>query len=224
MIPIIQIISFAFAFGDPFGLKFGIVNNEVSENFCLENFEFSNLILNTSSCYNLSCYFLNEIQDSAVIKIYYDSAEQAHREAKAGLIIGYMKISQNFTTLLNETMTDDSISAVQFHLDQTDLTKTTFLRRRIFKAFENFKINVLNKCNMNDMAKKLPLNVEEGMFYGSLDDSSSKTLVPGLLVQLSKFIIIFITNCLFYSYLINFQANHFLRCSIFNRFGCTMPN
>lgn len=198
--PIIQIFCFAFAVGkNPNGLKIGIVNNEINDaKFCTEYLRSTNFTFSSNLCYfeNLSCYLLNEIQDSTATKIYYNSFDQAFRDAKAGLTSGLISIDSNFTILMSERKFDwqpmtekaNDSNIIQVYLNHEDSIIASFLQHRFFKAFERLNKKMLRQCELNDALEDSSLNIDQGLLYGTFDDDYTMTIMPGLFAQLSKYL------------------------------------
>lgn len=201
--PIIQIICFAFGIAkQPIGLKLGIVNNEIHDfRVCSEYLESTNFTFSTNSCYfeNLSCYFLNEIQDSTAAKVYYNSFDEAFRDAKATSTYGFISISSNFTKGMIERKSDwqplnklsPDADIIQVHLDHTQLVIQSFLQYKLSKAFERLNKKVLRHCELNENLEDSPLNMNDGLLYGTFEDDYTVTMMPGIFAQLSGLLIEF---------------------------------
>jgi len=165
----------------------------MNNNFCSEYLISVNYKFNSTSCFfeNLSCYFLNEIVDETVIKIYYNSFDEAFTDAKAGKIQGVISIISNFTATMTERKIDwqplaanqTSLDQIVINLDQGNLLITEFLKYRLIKIFEEFNKKVLRHCDLDENLENSPVNIEG--FYGSLDNDFTMTLIPGLFAQLS---------------------------------------
>ena len=181
---------------NPIGLKLGIVNYEGPDlTICSEYLKSTNYEFNSTSCsfQHLSCYFLNEIQDESAIKVYYNSLDEAYKDAKAGTTFGFLTISSNFTDVISERKNDwqfiteytnfTAANLIQIHLDQSDYTIKTFLYIRLLKAYERFNKKVLRQCNLNDKFEDSPLSLTT--FYGAFGDDYAVTMLPSVFGQLS---------------------------------------
>ncbi|KAL7037052.1 hypothetical protein ACKWTF_009053 [Chironomus riparius] len=195
LLPVVQVICFVFGMGgNPMGLRLGIVNYEVTDQTICSKYLYStNYELNSTSCsfQRLSCYFLNEIQDESAIKVYYDSLEEAYKEAKAGKTFGFLSISSNFTGVINERKNDwqyiteyenfTDANLIQIHLDESDYTISLFLHIRLMKAFERFNKKVLRDCDLNDKLEDIPMEINT--LYRRLEDDNIATGMPALFSQ-----------------------------------------
>lgn len=191
----LQILVHALSIGkNPIGLQIGIVNHEIMDSsFCSEYLESANFNFSNSSCLfeNLSCHFLNEIVDETAFKVYYNSYDEAFKDAKAAKIQGIISIAPNFTAAMTERKIDwQSLDANQTDLDQIvvnldhgNLLILRFLRHRLIKSFEAFNKKMLIHCDMDENFENPPVNIEG--FHGTLNDDFTITLVPGLFAQLS---------------------------------------
>lgn len=191
MLPIIQILLFAYGIGGyPIGLKIGIINGEVSDySQCTEYFQLNGSIFIEDECHfqNASCHFLNEIRDVDAIKIFYNSFDDAFKDAKQGKISGFIKIPADFSNLLTKLhleVDDDSFesSQIEIHLDQSNLQTTTFLQYRIYTAHQRFTRKLLRGCNLNEKYVDLPIRFETPLF-GSFNDDFKQTMAPVFLLQ-----------------------------------------
>lgn len=190
---------FCFAYAivrHPTGLKLGIVDLEVDSNqFCFDYLDSTNFTFSNSSCYfeNLSCHFVNEIPESIAIKIFYNSFDDALRDAKAGLTSGFVTVSSNFTNAMTQRKIDwqplnkiqPDADIIQVYLDQTDPVVTSFFKHRLFKAFERFNKKVLQHCDLNENLEDSPINLKDGLIYGTFEDDYTITMIPGMFAQLS---------------------------------------
>ena len=197
ILPIVQTLCFSFTMGrNPINLQLGIVNYEVTDHkFCSNYLKSTNYEFNSTSCsfQDLSCYFLNELQDESAFKVYHNSFDEAYRDAKVGRTSGFLTIFSNFTDVISERKNDwqfiteytnfTDANLIQIHLDQSDYTIAIFLYIRLLKAFERFNKNVLRQCNLNDKFEDSPLDLST--FYGEFEDDYVRTLMPAAFVQLS---------------------------------------
>ncbi|CAG9805436.1 unnamed protein product [Chironomus riparius] len=192
LFPLIKGILFIYTMGkNPKGLSIGVVNNEISDiNYCSEYLKSTNYEFNNSSCNfeNLSCYFLNEIRDDTAVKIGYNSFDEAYKSAKAARIYGFLSIASNFTEAITkrksdwQALTDDVfLDQIDVYLDHENLQIASFLKLRLFKAFEKFNKKLLQQCDLNEKLEDSPMSIET--FYGDFDSDYVKTLIPALFIQ-----------------------------------------
>jgi len=180
----------------PTGLQLGVVNNEVTDNnACIEYLKSTNYEFNSTSCYfeNLSCYFLNEIKDESAIKVYYNSFNEAFKDTKTGKTYGFLTITSNFTNVMSERKNDwqyiteytnfTDANLIQIYLDEGDFTISSFLKIRLWKAFERFNKKLLRQCNLDEKLEDSP--IEFKTFYGNLEDDFVITLMSAMFSQLS---------------------------------------
>ena len=181
---------------NPIGLRLGIVNYEVTDHkFCSNYLKSMNYEFNSTSCsfQHLSCYFLNELQDESAIKVYYNSINEAYKDAKTGKTSGFLTISSNFTDVIIERKNDwqyiteytnfTDANLIQIYLDESDYTISLFLHIRLMKAYERFNKKVLRQCNLNDKLEDVPMEIKT--LYRNLEDNNIVTGMPALFSQLS---------------------------------------
>ena len=166
IVPILQVVFFYLAIGgNPIGLKLGVVNDEVTNyEDCYNSSTFTAYIGDDDTCdvRKLSCRFINELNDSIAIKVYYKTFEEAFHDAKKGKIIGFMYFAKNFTESLNTVQTqgrftDDgsaSNSKIEIRMDQSDLQLTFFLQARFYQLYKRFTEHLMADCH-------LPLKVDK---------------------------------------------------------------
>ena len=193
--PLIQLICITIAIGKfADNLPLGIVNRDVIDpNFCSEYLLSTNYEFNTSVCTfeHLSCYFLHEIDDKSVRKVYYKSFDEAFKEAKETKTFGFISISSNFTDVLSERKFDWQPIAENFsysnqisvYLDHTNLQYSMHLINKLWKSFEKFNKKMLQHCELDERLEDTPLRFET--FYAELDDDYTLLWQPLCLVMLS---------------------------------------
>ena len=178
---------------NPTGLSIGVVNNEISDiKFCSEYLKSTNYKFSNSSCHfeNLSCHFLNEIRDDTAFKIIFNSFDEAYQSAKAAKVHGFLSIASNFTEAITKRKSDwqplnDDVflDQIEVYLDHDNLQIASFLKLRLFKAFEKFNKKLLQQCDLNENLEDSPMSIET--FYGDFDSNYVKTMIPALFIQLS---------------------------------------
>ncbi|XP_070493794.1 ABC transporter G family member 23-like [Chironomus tepperi] len=200
LLPIIQSICFLLAIGrNPQGLTLGIVNFEVTDHrFCTEYLKSTNYEFNSTSCSfeNLSCYFLNELQDESAIKVYYNNFHEAFTDAKARKTYGFMTIASDFTDVMSQRKNDrqyfieytnfTGIDLIQVHLDVTNYAISAFLQIRLYKAYDRFNKKVLRQCDLNDRFEDSNLNIKT--YYADIEDDQIITYMPcisGVMITMS---------------------------------------
>lgn len=72
---------------------------------------------------------------------------------------------------------------IQIYLDEGDFTISSFLRIRLWKAFERFNKKLLRHCNLNDKLEDSPMEIKT--LYRQLEDNNIITVMPAMFSQLS---------------------------------------
>lgn len=189
-------------------MPLGILNRDVIDtNFCSEYLKSTNYQFNTSICTfeHLSCYFLNEIDDESIKKVYYKTFDEAFSEARAAKTFGFISISSNFTEVLSERKFDWQPIAENFsysnqisvYLDHTYLQFSVYIKNKLWKTFINFNKKMLQHCELDERLEDFPLQINT--FYGELDDDHVMLMYPGLisLLSIQIFFFFFKFNCKF---------------------------
>lgn len=181
-----KIKYYLFIIGFPIGLKLGVVNHELPD-FSQCQFLPKDQILNISDIQNTSCDLLAEITEDTAIKIFYDSYDEAYRDAKRNKITGFVEISPHFTDIMLGTKAEEKESfkgnkGIDIHLDQTDLQITSFLQYRLYKAYESFNKKLLRRCGLNENLENVPMKFEKPI-YGSFMSDFKNTMAPPTILQ-----------------------------------------
>ena len=158
----------------------------MDSNFCSEYLKSTNYEFNTSSCHfeHLSCYFLNEIEDKAIAKIYYNSFDEAFTAAKATKTYGFISISSNLTDIMSQRKFDWQPIAENFtysnqisiYLDHSSLQFSYFLQNNLWHVFERFNKKLLRHCDLDERLEDFPLTFET--FYGTLENDHTLLFFP----------------------------------------------
>lgn len=173
------------------------MNNEVD--FISECFNKSLVTTNRveTECYldRISCRFINELESTIARKVFcskkltkkalfpffqefYESSEKALIDAKAGKIIGVLEFPRNFTqsfVLFTSVYSDNGI--IQVHLDQTDIQKTFFMKRKLFEIYLSFTEKLMTDCGKSKKAGNPPIALD--IIYGDLNFDLRTTIIPG---------------------------------------------
>jgi hypothetical protein len=187
IVPILQIVFFYLAIGgNPIGLKFGVVDDEVNYNDCF-NSSLITTIAHDDTCdlHKISCRFIHEFDDSVAIKQHYSTFDEAFHDAKRGKIIGFMHFEKNFTESLDTVQregreADDGSadnSRIQIYMDQSDLQLTFFLQSKFYQIFKNFTQHMMADCNLPTKLGNVPVNFEEPI-YGSYETDFKHSMAP----------------------------------------------
>lgn len=175
--PVIQVIFLYLAVGgNPTGVKLAIVNNEVkSLNECSM---LSQAGLN-DSCQipKASCRFIEMIDDTFAIKVFYKTFDEALASAKRGYVSGILLFEANFTEAVTEFEIDwtakeisSSSGHVQIFLDQTDMILESFLMNRFYFLVKDFSEDLMVDCMRSRKLRNFPINLEEPIYGTFLGD------------------------------------------------------
>lgn len=125
--------------------------------------------------------------------MFYDSYDEAYRDAKKGRIIGFFEISPHFTDIMLRSKVEEKIqnrlsesAAIDIHMDQTDLQITSFLQYRLYKAYESFNKKMLRRLDINENLENVPMKFEKPI-YGSFMSDFKNTMAPATIMQIAFF-------------------------------------
>lgn len=159
----------------------GIVNDEVDFSHC------SSFLKNQTNG-KASCDLLYEITDDIATKIFYNSYADAYRDAKHGVVTGFLQIPHNFTDIMVRSKSeegdddDDFKHGIDVHMDQTDLQITTFLQYRLLKAYGIFNKKFLRRFELNEKLDDSPMKFEKPIF-GSFMSDFRNSMAPATILQ-----------------------------------------
>ncbi|KAL7040383.1 hypothetical protein ACKWTF_000370 [Chironomus riparius] len=187
IVPILQIVFFYMAIGgNPIGLKFGVVDDEVNYNDCF-NTSLITTIAHEDTCdlHKVSCRFIQEFQDNVAIKQHYNTFDEAFADAKKGKIIGFLYFAKNFTESLDTVQrvgrdADDGSadnSRIDIYMDHSDLQLTFFLQSKFYQMYKNFTQHMMSDCNLPKKLGNIPVNFEQPI-YGSYDTDFKHSMAP----------------------------------------------
>lgn len=95
-------------------------------------------------------------------------------------IVAIIDFSSNFSRSLvafNKIEHYSDTGNIRVYLDQTDLQKSLFVRRKLYEIYQNFTQSLMRKCGASINAGKLPVSFE-GLF-GDMNFDFRGTLIPG---------------------------------------------
>lgn len=69
---------------------------------------------------------------------------------------------------------------MKVYLDQSDFQKVSFVKRKLYEAFQNFTGNLLSDCGKLKRAGDLPIMIK--VLFGELSFNLKKSIVPGFLL------------------------------------------
>lgn len=185
----------------PIGLKLGIVNKEVIDDSDCTFFMQQNIsyLMDDRECQfdHASCHFINEIHDDDAIKVFYKTYEDAFVDAKKGKLVGIVTMRSNFSQSLMDFTFNFSANSIDFseitvNLDQSDLQISTFIRGRLFGAYERFSKKLLRGCDINENVSSYPIKLNT--IYGKMGDDFKRHMISNVFLQLSQnnFYLIFV--------------------------------
>lgn len=119
--------------------------------------------------------------------MYYDSHDEAYRDAKRNKITGFVEISPHFTDIMLGSKSDEKKDhlgnyGIDIHMDQTDLQITSFLEYRLYKAYESFNKKLLKRCGLNENLENVPMKFEKPI-YGSFMSDFKNSMAPPTILQ-----------------------------------------
>lgn len=187
IVPILQIIFFYLAIGgNPIGLKFGVVDEEINYMDCF-NSSLITTVVHDDTCdlQASSCRFLQEFDDEIATKVHYKTFDEAYRDAKKGKIFGFMYFARNFTESLEMVQTNGRFSEdgsadnskIQIYMDQSDLQLTFFMQLKFYEIYKNFTQHMMSDCQLPIKLGNVPVSFEKPI-YGSFDTDFKHSMAP----------------------------------------------
>lgn len=120
--------------------------------------------------------------------MFYNSYDEAYRDAKRNEIIGFVEISPHFTDIMLRSKVEEKEEehlgeyGIDIHMDQTDLQLTSFLQFRLYKAYEIFNKKLLGRCGLNENLENIPMKFEKPI-YGSFMSDFKNSMAPATIMQ-----------------------------------------
>ncbi|KOC58957.1 ABC transporter G family member 23 [Habropoda laboriosa] len=188
LLPIVELLCFFNAVGqDPKELSMYIVNHEAGN--CnggrIRGTVFYNETERTCDFVDLSCRFLDGINDSVVEKIYYDNYEKAHRDIMKHKSVGIMQFKQNFSASMREMLddflavSDEAIlsSRIKMELHNPDRQINLFIQKKLFESFLNEYEKIMKECKISPKYADIPVRFEQPI-YGTKDQNYVSFVTP----------------------------------------------
>lgn len=190
--PIFQLVCFYVAVGgNPIGLKVAIVDDEVSSFKDCSNTSLITTFVHDDTCdlHKVSCRFINQINDSVAIKLYYKTYEEAYADARKGKVMAVIYFANNFTESLMNIRDDgrNSIpgsfesSEIQIYMDKSDQQLTFFLEKKLRQTYLEFAQDLMRDCEFPIKLGNVPMDFEKPI-YGSYDGLYTDYMAPGIVM------------------------------------------
>nr|WAB24462.1 ATP-binding cassette sub-family H member 1 [Henosepilachna vigintioctopunctata] len=198
-LPVMQVILFCLAIGrDPTGLKLAIVNHE--QNYTNMSYQQCNF---DGGCKfgNLSCRYLNQINNSTIEKVYYPDTDTAKEAVRSGDAWGALYFTENFTDALVARMAlgkdadEETLdqSEIRVWLDMSNQQIGVILQRDLQLAFQDFSKGLLTTCKENPHLAEIPITFQEPI-YGSSTPSFTDFVAPGVILTIVFFLAVALTS------------------------------
>ncbi|XP_030381127.1 ABC transporter G family member 20 [Scaptodrosophila lebanonensis] len=209
LFPIIQLSCFYLAIGKtPTNLELGVYSGEVSSySECFDDKLITVYQANDSCHFNkLSCRYIRELGDEVATRKYYSSEEDALKDAKRAVTVGYIHFAHNFSSSIFTVM-EDGIHAsdgavdhaeLSVHIDMTDQQVAYFMQRKLRDKFSSFMHSVVKDCNVSSAVVELPVQFQEPI-YGSPDIEFQQYCAPGVVMTMVFFLATLMTAAVFIS-------------------------
>ncbi|XP_011859218.1 PREDICTED: ABC transporter G family member 20-like isoform X2 [Vollenhovia emeryi] len=188
LIPIFSWAVLLLAIGDdPKNLNIGIVNDEAGN---CDSSNFGNIWNDEISCHfsNLSCRFLNNLDDSIVTQKYYNNISEAKYDVQRGELHGIIYFHHNFSEALkirveHVTFAKDSdllASQIQVFRDMSELQIGLFLQKHLFEWFLDVFKAIMSDCKYLPKVATPPIRFEDPI-YGTTDLKYIDFVIPSIL-------------------------------------------
>lgn len=183
----ISIILIAYSIGtEPKASRLAIVNHEIRD------FSQCKIHLNHSNdCKSgkFSCYALDFMKDEFVMKVFYDTVDEAFRDARRNELTGILFFGENFTEYVmslrrNRDFFKNRTNYVNFVFTTSQFNDINFMKFRLSVAFEDFIKWFSIACKRPAIFYKFPMMFEKPIF-GKDSLNFQAFAIPSLLLQLS---------------------------------------
>ncbi|KAJ8683422.1 hypothetical protein QAD02_019214 [Eretmocerus hayati] len=195
-LPVMQVILFCLAIGrDPTDLNLAIVNGEM-------DWENKSCPVPVNCTYTqLSCLYLDYLDNKTMIKNYYQSVEEANDAVRTGKAWGTLYFTNNFSDALVARMAsgpdavEDDIdqSEVKVWLDMSNQQIGLMLARNLQYSYRDFAKNLLDGCGQNSKLADIPIHFSDPI-YGSNDPSFTDFVAPGVILTIVFFLAVALTS------------------------------
>jgi hypothetical protein len=199
LFPSIQLWACSWAVGgDPWGLKFGIVNHELKQ-LQLQYGQDTNQTLiecgsnRTCEDFMLGCDFVEEMESSPTFSIrHFESDADALAGVKAGDVWGFISIPPNFTQLSMEKALaglyadQDTVdnSRIDLELDMTNVYASATIRRELYGAAGRLMKNRIQECEQGYVAEIVDGPIRfDGPIYGKENQALTHYMSTGVLLM-----------------------------------------
>ncbi|CAG9819084.1 unnamed protein product [Phaedon cochleariae] len=199
LLPIGQKFIFMNSMGrEVIDIPLGIVNDETKTSECFNHSSGSIIPRgNFTECHlsNMSCRFLDYLEDRMIRKDYYTSIEEAYNDAMSGKIYGIVYLSQNYTSSLEERLSMNFLdviplitvdSRIKVWLDMSNMEIGTMLQQKIFSKYLEYQESLYKDCKFAPGSGDLPIRIDT--IYGEITDEYLVYMVPGGLITMIFFI------------------------------------
>ncbi|XP_011877445.1 PREDICTED: ABC transporter G family member 23-like [Vollenhovia emeryi] len=191
-IPILIWATLLLAIGnDPQNFNIGIVNDEAGN---CDSSNFGNIWNDEISCHfsNLSCRFLNNLDDSIVTQKYYNNISEAKYDVQRGELHGIIYFHQNFSEALkirveHVTFAKDSdllASQIQVFHDMSERPIALLLQKPLFEWFLDVFKAIMSDCKYLPKLATPPIRFEDPI-YGTTDLKYIDFVIPSILSLVS---------------------------------------
>ncbi|EDW03077.1 ABC transporter G family member 20 [Drosophila grimshawi] len=209
LFPIIQLTCFYLAIGKtPTNLELGVYSGEVDSYSECFDANLKTIYNANDTCHfnKLSCRYILELGDDIATRKYYASQEDALKEAKRALTVGYIYFAHNFSESVHELI-EDGIHAsdgavdnaeLTVHIDMTDQQVAYYMQRKLRDKFSDFMNGVVRDCNVSSALVKLPVQFQDPI-YGSTDIEFQQYCAPGVVMTMVFFLATLMTAAVFIS-------------------------
>ncbi|XP_023345381.1 ABC transporter G family member 20 [Eurytemora carolleeae] len=186
VLPALQVSLFCLAIGqDPKELPISIVSDELVNGTHCEYFSLG----------NLSCRFINYLDDSTIQPIWQPSYQAAVESVELGQSWGIVYMGSNFSNALYSRVMesglmpggDDDIDSkagkIQIQLDVTNQQIAFTVQLKLAQAFQRFVDQLATVCHISGDAASLPLEFQEPV-YGTDRLTFTDFMAPGIILTI----------------------------------------
>ncbi|XP_053619421.1 ABC transporter G family member 23 isoform X2 [Plodia interpunctella] len=205
-LPVMQMILFCIAIGHyPVGLPLAVVNYETNNSMALCDYD-KNVCPQDKETYEwnitfFSCQYLDHLKLRQDNLVYFPTEQEAMKAARKGKARAVLIIPSNFTTCLQDRMTDprhtDNFtidnSMITVHIDDTDKQVEWMLTRDLMSALSSTTEHLTKICDLPLRMMTLPVNFHDPL-YGTKEPDFTDFAGPGVILTIIFFLAVALTS------------------------------
>lgn len=190
LLSVSQLVFFSCAMTRPHSLKVAFVSDELDDIYdCYKNNHNASFYSNgTCSITKASCLFFDELDKDQIVKVLFNTFEEAYLALTSGQVISLIHVKENFTEICNQLLlpgNDNSLFTsnlnIDIHNDKTNLLLAWGVEEAITTSMLPFYKRLFSTCKIPSSFLKLPISFKPPIF-GTFDWDYRHYVMPVLLI------------------------------------------